>query len=203
MIFNTFTDFIAIATTLVIAFTIHEFSHAVVADYLGDYTPRSQGRITLNPLKHLDLIGSVMFVATGFGWARPVSVNPRNFRNGPIVGMAIVAAAGPLSNLAMAFLAAVPVRLEIVPQGVMSIFFNRFIFFNVLLMFFNFLPVVPLDGFKVAVGLLPREWSYKLADMERYGFMPLFILIILDRFIPILSFLVVAPTGFVARILTG
>ncbi|MGH2524096.1 MAG: site-2 protease family protein, partial [Anaerolineales bacterium] len=96
--------------TLIIAFTFHELAHAVTADQLGDDTPRLMGRLTLNPLAHLDPLGSLLLVVAGFGWAKPVPVNPYRLRPGPQMGMAIVAAAGPFANLLMAILAAIPFR---------------------------------------------------------------------------------------------
>ena len=101
--------------TLLIAFTIHELSHAVTADRLGDDTARRLGRISLNPLVHLDPIGSLLLIFAGFGWAKPVPVNPYNLRNGPQMGMAVVAAAGPISNFLMALIGAIPFRLGLLP----------------------------------------------------------------------------------------
>src|SRR5438105_1123844 len=97
--------------TLLIAFTLHELSHAVTAVQLGDDTPQRMGRLTLNPLAHLDPIGSLLLIFAGFGWAKPVQINPYNLRMNPHAGMAVVAAAGPISNFLMALVAAIPFRL--------------------------------------------------------------------------------------------
>jgi Zn-dependent protease len=183
---------ISLALTLVIAITVHEFSHAIVADNLGDPLPRSQGRITLNPLMHLDPFGSILFIATGFGWGRPVMTNPYNYRMRARTGMAIVAAAGPISNFFMALIAAIPFRLGLgealnffrglegfVPS--LPQFLFVFISVNLGLMLFNLIPVSPLDGFKIAMGVLPDEWANTLAGLEQAGPILLFFLVILGR----------------------
>ncbi len=108
---------IARVIVLLVAFTIHELAHALTADYLGDPTPRRMGRITLNPLKHLDPFGTIMLIIAGFGWAKPVMVNPMNMRGNPRTSMAIVAIAGPLSNLVMAAMAAIFFRLGLVDMN--------------------------------------------------------------------------------------
>jgi Zn-dependent protease len=163
---------IARVFTLVIAFTIHELAHAWTAVELGDDTPRRMGRLTLNPLAHLDFLGSILLLFAGFGWAKPVQVNPYNFRNGPRLGMAMVAAAGPLSNLIMAILAGLPLRYGLLGGAAfawLSFFLNQFIFLNIILMLFNLLPVAPLDGSKILRGVAPREWDAWLAPLEQWG----------------------------------
>lgn len=194
--------------TLVIAFTIHEFSHAWAAVELGDDTPRQMGRLTLNPLAHLDFLGSILLVAYGFGWAKPVQVNPYNFRNGPRLGMALVAAAGPFSNLIMALLAAIPFRLGLLnPSSIFAgerllspaFFLSEFILINLTLMFFNLIPIAPLDGSKVLRGLAPSEWDRWLLPLEQWGF---FILIGL-MFLGVLGWIVTPPTFFLYRTLLG
>ena len=138
---------IARIVVLIIAFTIHELSHAVTADYLGDPTPRRMGRITLNPLKHLDPIGTLLLIVAGFGWAKPVMVNPMNMRGNPRTSMAIVAAAGPVSNLLMAAIAAVFFRLGVVSFTQTStalspsLLLSEFIWINLILAFFNLIPI--------------------------------------------------------------
>jgi len=194
--------------TLVIAFTIHEFSHAWAAVELGDDTPRHMGRLTLNPLAHLDFLGSILLVAYGFGWAKPVQVNPYNFRNGPRLGMALVAAAGPFSNLIMALLAAIPFRLGLLnPSSIFAderllspaFFLSEFIYLNLILMFFNLIPIAPLDGSKVLRGLAPSEWDRWLLPLEQWGF---FILIGL-MFLGVLGWIITPPTFFVYHLLIG
>lgn len=162
--------------TLVIALSFHEFAHAWTANFFGDDTPRLYGRLTLNPLAHLDPIGSLMLIVAGFGWAKPVPVNvytlQRRSRSAPMW----VAAAGPLSNLLLAILAAIPFRLGIVPfsmsNGLLPStydFLQTFIQINLLLMLFNLIPLSPLDGEKVAQNLFPRSWVNFLDTIRPYG----------------------------------
>lgn len=194
--------------TLVIAFTIHEFSHAWTAVELGDETPRHMGRLTLNPIAHLDFFGSLLLVVSGFGWAKPVQVNPYNFRNGPRLGMALVAAAGPFSNLVMALLAAIPFRLGLLNASSPftngrfpspAFFLSEFIFINLTLMLFNLIPIAPLDGSKVLRGLAPMEWDRWLLPLEQWG---MFILIGL-MFLGVLGLIIGPPTSFLYNLLVG
>ncbi|MCA9929368.1 MAG: site-2 protease family protein [Anaerolineales bacterium] len=204
---------IARMIVLLVAFTIHELSHAVTADRLGDPTPRRMGRITLNPLAHLDPFGTIMLLISGFGWAKPVMVNPNNLRGNPRTSMAIVAAAGPISNLIMAVVFALPVRLGLVglsfgSQGTFptidSLFFE-FIWINLILMFFNLIPVPPLDGSKILFGILPPEMAYRLRPLEQYGFLILMGLIFI---LPMLGFdvlgtLIGQPSATMLTMLVG
>lgn len=170
---------------LVCGISFHEFSHAFTADRLGDPTARNLGRVSLNPLRHLEPFGALMLLFAGFGWGRPVPVNPYRLRNGPQKGQAIVAAAGPASNLLLAAIAAVPLRLGLtdwhspflIPRSIeawgtteyLGLFLSSLIIFNVVLCVFNMLPIAPLDGFSVAVGLLPRDMAQPFARLEQYG----------------------------------
>lgn len=197
---------IALAIVLVIAFSVHEFSHAWVAYRLGDPTAKNQGRLTLDPRKHLDVLGSVMVLAVGFGWAKPVPVNPYNLRNGPKAGMAIVAAAGPMSNLLLALLAAIPIKLGLVDTLFYSSILpnpaellQTFVFLNVILVFFNLLPIAPLDGFKVLGGLLPYPTSQSFLKLEPYGPLILVLLIFLGG--SVFNALIMGPTDLVVRML--
>ena len=202
---------IARVLVLLIAFTIHELAHALTADYLGDPTPRRMGRITLNPLKHLDPFGTIMLIIAGFGWAKPVMVNPMNMRGNPRTSMAIVAIAGPLSNLVMAAIAAIFFRLGLVDlntlivQSASSLTFAeiiyQFLMINLALAFFNLIPVPPLDGSKILFAILPAELVYRLRPLEQYGFMILFGVVF---FVPqVLDVLVWQPVQTTARILIG
>lgn len=163
--------------TLVIALTVHEFSHAWVATYFGDDTPRHAGRLTLNPLKHLDPMGSLMLILVGFGWAKPVPINPGAIRRNNSAGVMLVSVAGPLSNLLLALLAAVPLRLGIFPTTLQvssvlptpGYFLVEFIYTNVALFLFNMLPLAPLDGEKVLEFFLPRSWQGALQAIRQYG----------------------------------
>ena len=176
----------AYAIPIIFAITVHEAAHGYVARYFGDMTAHYLGRITLNPLKHIDPVGTIILPALTvmlggilFGWAKPVPVNFSNLRN-PKKNMMWVALAGPLSNLLMAiFWTFIYARLQLFPDS--SIFFLQVmalagIQINLILMVLNMLPIPPLDGGRVAVSLLPYPWSSYIENLERYG---LFIIIFL------------------------
>ncbi|MFZ0548547.1 MAG: site-2 protease family protein [Candidatus Promineifilaceae bacterium] len=176
---------IAFVITALLAFAYHELAHALVADRLGDPTPRSYGRISLNPFVHLDLFGTIMLLLIGFGWAS-TPVSPDRLRGNPRTSMAIVAVAGPVANLLMAIIYAIPILIGLVhfaPSG--RIFPSPFSFLyigiqiNVLLMVFNLLPIPPLDGFTILLGLLPAEMAYQLAPLRQSGFIILLVVIFL------------------------
>ncbi len=205
---STIKQTIALAVVLVIAFSVHEFSHALVAYRLGDPTAKNAGRLTLDPRRHLDVLGSIMVLAVGFGWAKPVPVNPYNLRNGPKAGMAIVAAAGPVSNLFLALLAAVPIKLGIIDPIFYSAYlpnptelFSFFIYLNVVLVFFNLLPIAPLDGFRVLAGFLPYPTAATFLKLEPFG--PLILLILIFLGGPLFTGLIITPTNLVVRWLIG
>lgn len=163
---------------LVIAFTIHEFAHAITAHYFGDTTPEMNGRLTLNPLRHLDPMGSLLLLVAGFGWARPVPVNPFALQRRSPAAMMLVSLAGPMSNLLMAALGAIPFRL-----GLVSLFdaFNtgffpsaahilyEFVLINLVLLLFNLIPLAPLDGEKIADYFFPPSWGRVLDTIRPYG----------------------------------
>lgn len=152
---------------MVPAFVLHELAHAWVAVTLGDPTPRRQGRLTLNPLKHLDFIGTILLLTQGFGWARPVEVNPGNFRS-PIRDNAYVAAAGPLTNFLLALLTAITL-LALRPASWAISLGSEFFAINVALFVFNLIPIPPLDGSRVLAAVLPRRQAYAFRELERYG----------------------------------
>ena len=181
---------------LLVAITIHEASHALSASLQGDPTARNLGRLTLNPLAHLDPLGTIMILLAGFGWGRPVPVNPAFLRAGERSGMAVVSLAGPISNVAVAILVAIPINTGMVgtgydwlssfrgqPGDVLGYVLGTVIFWNLLLAAFNLIPIAPLDGFKVALGLLPREVAQGFARLERYGPAILMSVIALDLFL--------------------
>ena len=194
MLFGAFTlpTFLALLATLLFALPFHEFAHAWSAWELGDDTARLHGRLTLNPLAHLDPIGSLLLILVGFGWAKPVPVNPYNFRN-PKLGIAIVSAAGPFANFLLALVAAIPVRLgllnllygmaggQALAQGLATAVYT-FVVLNLNLMLFNLIPLGPLDGAKILRGLAPRDWDALLIPLEQYGSFILLGLIILGSF---------------------
>ena len=168
--------------TLIIAFTVHEFAHAWTANELGDDTPRLAGRLTLNPLAHLDVLGSLMLVLAGFGWAKPVPVNPYALQRRTPAGMMIVAAAGPVSNVGLALLASIPFLLGLVSvsSSILAVFVADFIFLNLVLFFFNLIPIFPLDGEKVLTYFLPPSGQAFLAQVRPYGPILLAMLVILS-----------------------
>jgi Zn-dependent protease len=180
------TDLIARLITLVVALSVHEFAHAWTADQLGDDTPRLQGRLTLNPLAHLDPLGSLMLIIAGFGWARPVIVNPYQLQRRSPAAMMLVSIAGPFSNLLMAILAAIPFRAGLLSLGISRSFtaelLAQFIFINLILMFFNLIPISPLDGEKVADYFLPAGGQRLLERIRPYGPFLLLGLIFLGSF---------------------
>lgn len=200
------TTLISRVITLVIAFSVHEFSHALAADQLGDDTPRLQGRLTLNPLVHLDPIGSLMLVIAGFGWARPVQINPYAIQRRHPAGLMIVAAAGPFSNLLLAIIATIPVRaglISVTSSSFVSQFFIEFIWINLILLFFNLLPIFPLDGEKILDFFLPPRGQDVLRQIRPYGMYILMALIILGSFgsFDILGLIVMKPAMSMMRLL--
>jgi Zn-dependent protease len=200
------TTLISRVLTLVIAFSVHEFSHALAADQLGDDTPRLQGRLTLNPLVHLDPIGSLMLVIAGFGWARPVQINPYVIQRRHPAGLMIVAAAGPFSNLLLAIVATIPVRaglISVTSSSFISQFFIEFIWINLILLFFNLLPIFPLDGEKILDFFLPPRGQDVLRQIRPYGMYILMALIIFGSFgsFDILGLIVMKPAMSMMRLL--
>lgn len=144
---------------ILLALTIHELAHAYVARHFGDHTAEQEGRITMNPLAHLDLIGTLMLLAGPFGWAKPVPVNPYFLRN-PKRDMAIVAAAGPISNILLAGIAGLTLRfgMSSLPEAI-AIFLFMLFAINIGLAIFNMLPIYPLDGSRVLLGFLDHRQS--------------------------------------------
>lgn len=180
-------SFIFYAISLVIAITVHEFAHAFSADRLGDPTPRLQGRLTLNPLAHLDPLGTIMLFLVRFGWGKPVQFDPFNLRN-PRRDAAIISLAGPGANILIATLSSVILRLlSITPYRPLIVgsdtplffiaFLQTLIVLNVVLAIFNLVPIHPLDGFKIVGGLLSQEQARSWYQLERYGIIFLLFLI--------------------------
>lgn len=178
---------------LAIAFSVHEFAHAYVAYKFGDPTAKNQGRLTLSPFAHLDVLGTLLIFLAGFGWAKPVPINPYHFKNPRLAGI-LVSAAGPLSNLlltAIGFLAWYSmVRFgvtDIIPDWFAAgfeTFFSIFIGLNALLFVFNLLPFPPLDGYRIVEDLAPRHMRAKMTQWENYGVLIFLILVLtpLDRY---------------------
>ena len=175
---------------IIIAMVVHEWAHARVAYALGDYTPKLDGRLTLNPAAHVDLFGLLMLFIVHFGWARPVRINPNNFKN-PRRDDILVSLAGPMSNLIMAFIALIVwvMLLKVgVPlsEGANSVL-QLIMIININFAIFNMLPIPPLDGSQILRNLLPYELAYRFAMLERYSFLILLIFLMT----PILSYVFV------------
>ena len=209
---NTITQIIIQAPVILFSVIIHEYSHGWMAEKRGDDTARIMGRLTLNPIPHIDLFGTIILPAICifshfpvFGWAKPVPVNPQRL-NDPKRDMIWVSLAGPLSNFALAIAAAFAMwamrSFDLFPQGITMALYDLMQFtlvINVILPVFNLLPVPPLDGSKVVMGILPHELSYRYASLERYGFIIIVFLMMTNVFWvilgPIVSFIVTALGG--------
>ncbi|MGQ9626528.1 MAG: site-2 protease family protein [Anaerolineae bacterium] len=203
---------------LLIAIDIHECAHAWTANELGDPTARYQGRISLNPLVHLDPMGTMLMVLSaisgfGIGWGKPVPVNPYRLRYGPRLGMGLVAASGPLSNLLLASVVAVPLRLGLPLPGFISLLLHAIATICIALAVFNLLPIFPLDGHSVLQGILSTiraRWAYQasnvLTAMEGpQGALIFFMLILVDQFLPfsILRLILGPPFTLLRRLILG
>lgn len=192
---------------LLAALDVHEFCHAWMADRLGDPNPRNMGRLSLNPLAHLDPWGTLMLLLVGLGWGKPVRIDAERLRYGPKKGMALVGAAGPLSNFLLAALLAIPLRLHLIPFAPRLIggfpisygeFFRWTIWLSLGLAIFNLIPLSPLDGSRLWTAFLPTRWFYVLARYERYGIALLFLLVLAERFVQtgILGAILFPPINF-------
>ena len=177
---NSLTSMVATLLAVLMAITFHETAHGYVAYRLGDPTAKNQGRLTLNPIAPLDLIGALMMFVFGFGWAKPVPVNPFYFEGDRTKGMMLVSVAGPLTNLIISFAA---YFIYVAGSGFagipfLSIFLSTTVTLNIYLAVFNLIPIPPLDGSKILAGLLPKATAYKfLNTVEQYGFLILMLLI--------------------------
>ncbi len=207
---------VALAIALVLGISVHEFSHAAAATWLGDSLPRQQGRLTLAPLAHLDVMGSLMFVIAGFGWGKPVQYNPYALRAGPRTGPAIVSAAGPLSNVILAVLFALPTRLVVLwltdgsgffsaqtPQAALTLLtlLQGIVYFNLILSFFNLIPIFPLDGFTILLGLLPPSMADAFEQTRQWGMFLLLALVFLGG--NVLGVIIYQPVDTLIQLLIG
>lgn len=186
---------LAVAAIILIAFPVHEFAHAATAVALGDSTPVRQGRYTLNPLAHIEPLGAILILLTGFGWARPVQWNPRNITIDPKVGAILVAAAGPLSNLLLALIGVLLLRFGASEVLLLSAFLGSFIAINVYLFVFNLIPIPPLDGSHILFALLPGDTFNLRVQLSQYGMLLLFAVIFF------LDWIIVAPAQFILQTL--
>ena len=197
-------QFIILAPPLLLALTVHEFAHGYVAFRLGDPTAQASGRLTLNPLKHLDPLGTIAFFIFHFGWAKPIPVNPAYFKD-PQKDMLWVALAGPITNLALAVISALMVKAvmllaQSIPYSVLGeailVPLNSTliasVWINLVLCIFNFLPIPPLDGSRILTGILPPRLARSYMSIERYGFILLIILaatgVLAKLIIPLINF---------------
>jgi Zn-dependent protease len=169
------------ALAVVVGITVHEANHAWVAVRLGDPTPRLMGRVSLNPLRHLDPLGTLMLIVARFGWGKPVLFNPNNLRINPALGSALVSAAGPAANIITAFIIASLLSFTYALGPVWIGVLEAIVLVNIILAVFNLLPIPPLDGFGVVSGLAPRPIAVALAPLHNYGPFILLALIILPQ----------------------
>jgi len=207
---------IARLIVLVISFTIHEFSHAWSATQLGDETPRQYGRLTLNPLAHLDPMGSLLLLLVGFGWAKPVPINPYALLRRTPAGVMWVSLAGPFSNLLMAILAAVPFRMGLVSVAAgmtntrailpnPSLILVQFITINLLLCLFNLIPLAPLDGEKILDYFLPPSMAKVFENIRPYGPVILIVLVLVGPMfgLDIIGMIIMPPLRALFGLLVG
>ena len=195
---------------ILLSLTVHEYFHGWTANKLGDPTAKMRGRLTLNPIAHLDILGTILMFIVGFGWAKPVPIDPRNFKD-PKKDTILVAIAGPLSNLAMALAAGLALRFmipkmvsgEISSEGIYSVIVIILILtlvYGIALAVFNMIPIPPLDGSRVLYGILPNRYAYAYSRFEPYGVFFLFALFIFGG--GIFKYLLV-PLSYLSVMLSG
>jgi len=210
-------ELVFMVVALLVAITVHEFAHAFAADRLGDPTPRLMGRLTLNPLAHLDVVGTIMLLLVRFGWGKPVQFDPYNLRN-PRRDSAVISIAGPISNFIVAIICAICVhllftfRLTLLSNSAIGVFVIIFsallqsiLIFNVMLGVFNLVPIHPLDGFKIVEGILPEKYARQWKELEGYGILFLLFLVfpILGKVSPISRLISPIINGIIGILLPG
>lgn len=210
---------------LLIALSFHEASHALVAYWLGDPTAKKMGRLSLNPMAHLEPVGALMILIVGLGWGKPVRIDAENLKPGPKLGMALVAGAGPLSNFLLAFVIGLPLRLHLLsstaediripldflPQGYHALYVGigpllaQIALLSLALGVFNLIPLNPLDGSRLWEIILPNRLYFLVARFELLGLGLVLALILSDRFLGtnILGRVLLPPVGFLWKLLIG
>ncbi len=212
-------DLIYILIALLVALSFHEASHALVAYWLGDDTPKRMGRLSLNPLAHLDPIGSLMILFIGIGWGKPVQINGDKLRPGPKIGMALVAIAGPITNLLLALVLALPLRFHLLTFTAQRVFvfagqafyfspgllFQIMVSLSLALALFNLIPIAPLDGSRLWQIILPTRWYYVFVRYEILGVFVVIGLVLADLYLRtgILSRVICPPVEFLWQPLVG
>lgn len=185
------------AVVIAIALPFHESAHALVSYWLGDDTAVRAGRLSMNPLRHFEPMGALCLVLGGIGWAKPVGINARNYRN-PKVGMAVSAAAGPFSNLLLAYLSLILYKVVVyagLANGLVLLFLQTMVSLNISLAVFNLIPVPPFDGSRIALLFLPQKYYFKVMQYERY--------IMIGVFVLVLAHLLDAPLGMAVNLVWG
>ncbi len=193
--------FVGFVIAIVLGITVHEFMHAYAATRLGDDTARLMGRLSLNPMAHLDPFGTLLIVLAGFGYGKPVPFNESRLRTA--LGVSAVALAGPFANLVLAFVCALPLRFGGVDPlgGTYTDILGQIVLWNCVLAVFNLIPIPPLDGANVVYGLLPPQQKYTWRTYQQYG--PILLLLLLFLGARILSTVVFGPALFLARLFVG
>jgi Zn-dependent protease len=193
--------FLLLVIPLLYSVIIHEVAHGWVAEKMGDPTARWLGRLTLDPRKHLDPLGTIMLFIAGFGWAKPVPVNFNNLRD-PRKGLIFVSAAGIIANLILAFLSLLALRLlHLPPSGPVTTMLVHVAQINIMLAAFNLIPIPPLDGSKILMGFASRSFQYSLARLEPYGFFIIIGLLWLGFLDPVIGFLFEAIYGLISLLI--
>jgi len=202
---------------LLMAITVHEFAHAWTADLLGDPTARRLGRVSLNPLAHLDPLGSLIMVMSlisgiGIGWGKPVPLSPHRLRYGPRLGAAIVSLAGPVANLLLALVTGLALRWLPITQAWLLIVLDTIAWVNIIIAVFNLIPIPPLDGSSVLLGILSLirgSWAQSLASamgaLQRQGYIVLLVVVLVSQFLGlgILGWLIGGPSELIYGLITG